>query len=119
MRGAATIALSVAIGIGILSFSPAESIGPSNSPSEAWTTVRNGVASIQGFLTGKSDAVPASSPLNVQAAGLPNSNAGLATPTDNDSEIDTVIVQPGEKLRQVILRTMGEYTRQQSSRFRG
>ena len=118
-RGAATVALSVAIGIGILSFSPGKIDWSLEQSSQAWTTIRNGIASIQGSITGKSDAVPASSPLNVQAAGLPNSDAGLATSTDNNSEIDTVIVQPGEKLRQVILRTMGDYTTQQSSRLKG
>jgi len=107
--GAATVAACVALGIGILSFSPGRIDWSIEQSSEAWATIRNGIASITGFMAAKSDAVPASSPLNVQAAGLPDSEGGLASSLNGDAEIETVIVQPGEKLRQVILRTMGEY----------
>jgi len=107
--GAATIAACVAIGIGILSFSPGKIDWSIEQSSEAWTAIRNGVASIGGFASAKSDEAPASSSLNVQAAGLSNSEAGLASPEKNAAETDSVIVQPGEKLRQVILRTVGEY----------
>jgi len=107
--GAASVAACVAIGIGILSLSPGKIDWSIEQSSDAWTTIRNGIASIPGFEAAKSDSVPASSPLNVQAAGLPDSDAGLTSPLNDNVEIDTVIVQPGEKLRQVILRTMGEY----------
>jgi len=107
--GAASVAACVALGIGILSLSPGRIDWSIEQTSEAWGAIRNGIASITGFMAAKSDAVPASSPLNVQAAGLPDSEAGLASSLNGDGEIDMVIVQPGEKLRQVILRTMGEY----------
>jgi type II secretory pathway predicted ATPase ExeA len=116
--GAAGVAMCVALGIGILSFSPGKIDWSIEQSSGAWTTIRNGLASIRGFLAGKSDAAPSSSSLDVQAAGLPDSEAGLASSMNGDAEIDTVIVQPGEKLRQVILRTMGEYNGEAIERIR-
>ena len=57
----------------------------------------------------KSDSVPHPSTLNVQAAGLPNSDPAQFSAPSHDLEIDTVIVQPGETLRHIILRNMGKY----------
>jgi hypothetical protein len=107
--GAASVTACVALGIGILSLSPGRIDWSLERFSEAWTPIRNGILSIRGSMTAKSDAAPASSPLNVQAGDLPNSEAGLDSSVNSDGEIDSVIVQPGERLRQVILRTMGEY----------
>lgn len=107
--GAASVTACVALGIGILSLSPGRIDWSLDRFSEAWTPIRNGILSIRGSMTAKSDAAPASSPLNMQAGDLPNSEAGLDSSLNSDGEIDSVIVQPGERLRQVILRTMGEY----------
>ena len=57
----------------------------------------------------KSESVPLSSNLDVQAAELPNTGSGQSSPSGDAEAINTVIVQPGETLRQVILRTMGDY----------
>ncbi len=106
---AAGLAACLATGIGIFSISPSPIHRSLQESSEVWTTVRNSTAMIRGFVAGKSDSAPHSSSLNVQAAELPNSEAGQASAPSDDAKIRTVVVQPGDTLRQIILRSMGEY----------
>jgi type II secretory pathway predicted ATPase ExeA len=107
--GAAGVAACVAIGIGILSFSPSRIDRSIQASSEAWAAIRKAAGSIRGFMTVKSDSAPLSPNLNVQAAGLPNSEAKQSSLLSDEAGTKTVIVQPGDTLRQIILRTIGEY----------
>jgi general secretion pathway protein A len=107
--GAVSALACLAMGIGIFSFSNSR-IGRSvQESSEAWASIRHSAAFIRGLLAVKSDSVPHPSTLNVQAAGLPNSGPAQFSAPSHDAEIDTVIVQPGETLRHIILRNMGKY----------
>jgi general secretion pathway protein A len=107
--GAAGVAAGVFIGIGILLFSPG-GIGRSiQESSEAWTSIRTAAASIRGSSAAKSESVPLSSNLDVQAAGLPNTRSAQSSTSGDAEAINMVMVQPGETLRQVILRTIGDY----------
>jgi type II secretory pathway predicted ATPase ExeA len=107
--GTAGVVACVAIGIGILSFSPSRIDRSIQESSEAWAAIRKAAVSIRGFMAVKSDPVPLSSTLNVQAAGLPNSDADQSSLLSDEVGIKTVIVQSGDTLRQIILRTIGEY----------
>jgi general secretion pathway protein A len=107
--GAAGVAAGVFIGIGILFFSSGGIDRSIQDSSEAWTSIRSAAASVRGTSAVKSESVPLSSNLNVQAAELPNTESGQPSPSGGTEAINTVIVQPGETLRQVILRTMGDY----------
>jgi len=107
--GIAGVAAGVVIGIGILFFSPGGIDRTIQGSSEAWTSIRTAAASVRGSSAAKSESVPLSSDLNVQAAELPNTGSGHSSPSGDAEAINTVIVQPGETLRQVILRTMGDY----------
>ncbi len=110
--GIAGIAACILMGIAILSMSPNRIDGLLQGSSEAWGSVRNVAASIEGYVGVKSDSVGDSSSLDVQAAELPG--AGSVKPSspgdDTETEIEIVIVRPGETLRQVMLRTVGEYS---------
>jgi type II secretory pathway predicted ATPase ExeA len=108
--GAAGVAACVAIGIGILSFSPSRSDRSIRASFEAWAAIRKVAVSIRGFMPVKSDSAPLSPDLNVQAAGLLNSEAEQSTLLSDEAGTKTVIVQRGDTLRQIILRTIGEYT---------
>jgi type II secretory pathway predicted ATPase ExeA len=107
--GAAGIAACVAMGIGILSISPSRIDRFIQGSTEGWASVRNAASSIRGFIKVKSDSVPLSSTLNVQAAGLPTFEGEQPSPLNNEVETKAVIVQPGDTLRQIILRTIGKY----------
>jgi hypothetical protein len=109
--GAAGVTACVAIGIGILSFSPSRSDQSIQASSEAWAAIRKVAVSIRGFMTVKSDSAPLSPDLNIQAAGLVNSEDEQSTLLSDEAGTKTVIVQPGDTLRQIILRTIGEYNR--------
>jgi hypothetical protein len=107
--GIAGVAAGVIIGIRILFFSPG-TIGRSlQDSSGVWTSIRTAAASVRGSSAVKSESVPLSSNLDVQAAELPNTASGQPSPSGDAEAINTVIVQPGETLRQVILRTVGDY----------
>ena len=100
--GTTSIAAFLAVGIGVFLFSPSRSDRTIQTSSEAWTAVRN-------LVLGKSDSTPHSSPIDVQAAELPSAGAEPSSVSNENLKIDTAIVQPGETLRQIVLRTMGEY----------
>jgi type II secretory pathway predicted ATPase ExeA len=107
--GAVSAAACVAISIGIFYFFPSGTGRPIQKASESWASIRNSGAFIRGLPAVKSDSIPHPSTLNVQAAGLPNSDAAQFSAPSNDAEIDTVIVQPGETLRHIILQNLGKY----------
>ncbi len=107
--GTTSVAACIAIGIGILSLSPSRFDRFFQVSSEAWASIRNAGVSIGSSTGVRSDSGPVSSSLNVQAAELPNAGSGQSSPSSDDAEINTVIVQPGETLPQVILRTIGDY----------
>jgi type II secretory pathway predicted ATPase ExeA len=109
MLGAASLAACVAIGIGVLSLSPSHINPFIQMSSDTWASVRNAPAANGSSAEVKSDSAQVSSSLNVQAAAAAEPEAGQASPSSDNAEINTVIVQPGETLRQIILRTMGEY----------
>jgi type II secretory pathway predicted ATPase ExeA len=107
--GAVGAAACVAIAIGILSFSPSRIDRLIQGSSEGWAFIRNAASSVRSYVAVKSDSVPLSSTLNVQAAGFSNSDADQSSLLSEEAEIKTVIVQPGDTLRQIILRNIGVY----------
>jgi type II secretory pathway predicted ATPase ExeA len=109
VMGAAGVAACVAVVIGMLSFSPSRIDRLIQGASEGWASVRNAATSIRGFVAVKSDSVPLSPTMNVQAAGLSNSEAEHDSLLSDEAETKTVIVQRGDTLRQIILRTFGAY----------
>jgi type II secretory pathway predicted ATPase ExeA len=109
VMGAVSVTACVAVAIGILPFSPSRIDPLIQASSERWASARNAVSSIRGFAAVKSDSVPLTATLNAQAAGLPTSQAEPSSPSNHAAETKSVIVQPGDTLRQIILRTIGEY----------
>jgi len=107
--GASGVAACAAIGIGILSFSPSRIDRSIQASSKAWTSIRKAALSIRSFMAVKSDSAPLSPNLNVQAAGLLNGEAEESPLLSNGAGTKTVIVQPGDTLRQIILRTIGQF----------
>ena len=107
--GSAVLAAFVVIGIGTLSTSPRKIDWAIQESSGAWASIRSAVASVRDFLAAKPASAPFSSTLNVQAAELSNLESAQPSLLDPDAEINAVVVQSGETLRQVLLRTVGEY----------
>jgi len=105
----ACVAACAAIFIGILFISPGRIDRVFQASSEAWSSIRSTAGSAAGSPDVKSDSSGVSSSLNVQAAELPSAGTGQSNSSAGDAGINTVIVQPGETLRQVILRTLGDY----------
>jgi type II secretory pathway predicted ATPase ExeA len=107
--GAISALACVTMGIGIFSFSRTR-IGRSiQESSQSWASIRNSAAFVRGFQPVKPDSMPHPSSLNVQTAGLSNSGAAQFSAPGKNLEINTVIVQPGETLRHIILQNMGAY----------
>lgn len=92
--GAAIVAACVAIGIGILSTSPARIDRFDQGPSEARTLIRSSVASIGSSAEGKSDSVLISSVRNVQAAELRNAGPGPTPSSDVASGVAKWVRNP-------------------------
>jgi type II secretory pathway predicted ATPase ExeA len=109
--GSASVAACVAIGIGILSFSPSRIDQSIQVSSGALASIQNAVAPIRGFMAVKSNSVPLSSNLNVQAAELLKSEVEQSSHLSDEAGTKTIIVQPGDTFRQIVLRTTGEYNR--------
>jgi AAA domain len=107
--GTVGVVACAAIVLAVLFFFPGRIDSFFQASSEAWSSIRSGAASRVSPSDVKSDSRPVSSSLNVQAAELPNAGSGQSIPPTGDAGTNTVIVQPGETLRQVILRTMGDY----------
>jgi len=101
--GAAGAAAIVAIGIGILTIPPGRANSTIQESFTAGASIRNSAAFIGDFLTLKSASPPQPSGENVQASDLPVAEAGQARLSRDDGEAQTVIVHPGETLRQVIV----------------
>jgi type II secretory pathway predicted ATPase ExeA len=102
-------AACIAVGIGMLALTLGRSDGSTQSPagiSNVWGAGRVSAPTAPEAKTGTS---PGASSMNVQAAELPHAGSRPGSPSSEDTEIDSVIVQPGERLRQVILRTIGVY----------
>jgi len=107
--GAVTALACVAMGVGIFSFFSNRIDRSIQESSESRTSILNPGTFVRELLAVKSDSMPHPSPLNVQAAGLANSDPSQFSAASNDVEINTVVVQPGETLRHIILRYMGKY----------
>jgi len=104
-----TGAACIAVGIGILALTLGGSGGFTQSTAGIWKAW--GASRVLDSATpeGKAEAGPEASSMNVQAAELPHAGSRPLASANEDAEIDSVIVQPGERLRQVILRTIGVY----------
>jgi type II secretory pathway predicted ATPase ExeA len=102
----ASIAACVAVGIGILSLSPARIDQLIQMPSAAGSLIGSKLGSIRGSVDATTNSAPVSSVLNLQAAELRSSGSQQSSDV---TAVDAVIVQPGERLRQIIIRTIGEY----------
>ena len=100
--GAASGAASVVIGVGILSFSPGRP--------GAWPSIRNASASVQSPVAAKSDFEPVSSAPNVRTSGFRNAGPGRSSPVSGRGKTSTIIVQTGDTFREIVLRTMGDYS---------
>lgn len=107
--GAAGAAAIVAIGTGLLFFSPGRVDSAVQQSSGVWASIRNTRALVGEFLTLKSATASQPSSQNDQAADLPPTEVGEPAPPADNAEVRTIVVRPGETLRQIILRTMGEY----------
>jgi type II secretory pathway predicted ATPase ExeA len=107
--GASSVIACIALGIGVLSLSPSRIDWLLQSPVEAWNSVRSTVAPFGGPTEGKPESGQVSTGLEVQAADFRSGASGKLSSSSEVEGIDTVIVQPGEKLRQILLRTMGAY----------
>ena len=101
--GTTSIAAFLAVGIGMFLFSPGRSDRTMQASSDAWGAIRSLVA-------GKPDTAPLSSRMEVHAAEFPNAKSGPSSAANDDAETNSVIVQPGETLRQIVLRNMGDYS---------
>lgn len=98
----------IAIGIGILALTLGRSDGLAQSPAGIWKAWRASRVSALAAPEAKTDPSPQVSSMNVLASELPHAGLRPMSPS-SDVEIDSVIVQPGESLRQIILRTVGVY----------
>ena len=107
--GGASMAACAAVGIGILSLAPGRTGQSSQESSAAWGSIRNTAASARGFSAVKSDSVPIPPTPNLSAMELPNGDSAKSSSSSNNAGIHSVVVQPGETLQQIILRTFGEY----------
>ena len=110
--GVASFAACITLAIGILSLSPARIDSFRQTVSDGWASVRTIIWSLEKSREGKSDLGPVSSSLSVQAAEIPAGGSAALSPSSAETTIDSIIVQPGENLRQIILRTFGEYNGQ-------
>lgn len=107
--GAAGAAAIVAMGIGLWTFSPGRVDLAIQESSGIWASIRNTTAFVGDFMTLKSASAPKPSGQIVQTADLPPAETGEPAPLADIVEVRTIVVRPGETLRQIILRTMGEY----------
>jgi hypothetical protein len=108
--GTAGIAACFVVGAGMLSLAPGPAERPVHAASMAWAAVRDAAGSVRKVLDTKSDSVPISSTMDVQAAGLTASDAAQAGAASEDATTIAVVVQPGETLRQILVRTIGEHS---------
>jgi len=104
--GTAAIAACLAIGFGTLFYSPDRIDRLLQVSTEAWTSIRNAVGSI-GIFTQVKPPVPSN--FAVQAAEVPSAQSSQSPSLGTDAGINTLIVQPGETLREIILRDLGTY----------
>jgi type II secretory pathway predicted ATPase ExeA len=108
--GAAGGAACVAVSAGIFFFSSSGIDRSIQASSAAWALIRNAPVSIRSLMAAKSDSVPLAPTLNVQAAELPTPAVEPSVPLNGGDGTKTVIVQRGDTLRQIMLRTIGEYS---------
>lgn len=104
-----TGAACIAIGIGVLALTLGGSDGLTRSLAGIWKVWGASRVSAPSVPEAKTVPGPETSSMDVQAAELPHSTSRPMSPSNEDVEIDSVIVRPGERLRQIILRTMGVY----------
>ncbi len=111
--GGACAAACLAVAIGMFSLPTVRAGRASQASSGGRTSIRKFAALLRGFIAVKSNSAPHASSLNVQTAEFPNSGAGPepVPASSDDMETTTVTVQSGDTFRQIVLRTMGGYTR--------
>jgi general secretion pathway protein A len=102
-------AACIAVGIGILALTLGRADGLTQSSADIWRSIRTSRVLDQLAPKGTSDTGTGASSMSVQAAELPHAGSRPVSPSNEDAEVDSVIVQPGERLRQIILRTIGVY----------
>jgi type II secretory pathway predicted ATPase ExeA len=107
--GATCLAAFVAVAIGIFTVAPGRTRLPIPESTAAWEFIRDGAATARSFIGVKSHSVALSSSLNVQAAELSSEKSAESFSSSHEAETNMAVVQPGETLRQIILRTVGEY----------
>ncbi len=103
VAGSASVAALVAVVIGILSLSPERIDRFLQVSSDVWNSVRGATESIRSSATAKSDSG------SVQAAEFPSAGSAQSSTSSENAETTSVVVQPGETLRQIIVRTIGSY----------
>jgi type II secretory pathway predicted ATPase ExeA len=117
-QGAAALAASVALGIGILAYSSNRVGGSMQAPSGSRVSAQNSGSFLRRMLAPQSDSSPHSSTINIQAAELPNPAPSRSSATVDAVEVSSVTVQSGDTFRQIILRTMGRYNDEMVDRIR-
>jgi type II secretory pathway predicted ATPase ExeA len=108
-QGAAGVAASVALGIGLFSYSSSRVGGSMESPSGSRESTQNAGSFLQRILAPKSDSSPYSSTINIQTAELPNAAPSPFSASRDPVEISSVTVQSGDTFREIIIRAMGTY----------
>jgi type II secretory pathway predicted ATPase ExeA len=104
MAGTAGVAAVVAIVIGMLSLSPERIDRVVQASSGAWTALRNAAASVRSTVSAKSESGAD------QASELANLESVHTASASGGAEFTAVVVQPGDTLRQIVLRTSDDYT---------
>jgi type II secretory pathway predicted ATPase ExeA len=109
-QGAAAVAASVALGIGIFSYSSHRVGWFADAPSASRGSTQSSETFIRRILAPKSDSSSQASAINIQAAEVPNPAPSPFFVSGDPVEISSVTVQSGDTLRQIILRTVGRYS---------
>jgi general secretion pathway protein A len=77
--------------------------------SQTWASLKDSAPFGQSYTAMKPPLVSQSSVLNDPVAEVPKSGAGQFSAQTEDAGINAVVVQPGDTMRKIILRTLGEY----------
>ena len=107
--GVACVAASLAVGTMILSSSSSRIGRFLHSMTEVSAAVRSAAASPESSTEGTSASGPIPL-LSEKVSEIPNVVRVQSSPSSSDVETHTVVVQSGETLRQIALRTVGHYS---------
>lgn len=107
--GTMCLAAFLAVGIGNYVLSSGGGAGIRQESSRAWESIRHAKVSAHAFTGAKIEAATSSS-TDGQGANTSDEGPAQSSPEYRDARVSTVAVRAGETLRQIMLRTAGEYT---------